>query len=187
MQGENKKTRDGRNDQMHKRETGTQAFDKAVTDIHGDKSGLRDQIAELEDALRKITNQLEEVKLDNENLDTQLSTEAKLKEEKADAETKACRSVNNDIRAQIQRLEDDVHDEKLLKDCAQRSQKDIEDKHKVAQKNFEKVLKAAETEKKNIEKELSDLKGNLQSQKNDNIQVSKSNDDHSREIQRLEY
>jgi hypothetical protein len=65
------------------------------------KSGLREEMANLEDQLRKLRDRKCELEILNRNLEMIVDTEASLRKAKETAESQAVRAVNTDLKDHI--------------------------------------------------------------------------------------
>ena len=185
LQKDNERTNKQRREILSKVEEQNTNFDKYAQESIAEKKKLRDQVADLEDTLRKLKDQLSEVQLDNKNLQLIVDTEGALREAKAQAETSAVKTVNQDLRAQIQRLETEMNEERSMKDSSKRVLDDLEKKFEKASKHFEALLKEAEDGKKQVELDLKNLKNALATRKSENAGLSKSIADNEKEVNRL--
>ncbi|CAI2359474.1 unnamed protein product [Moneuplotes crassus] len=133
-------------------------FDKFAQDASEEKAKLRDDLANKEHPLRQLQDQIAVLGLDNKNLQLIIDTEAALREAKANAETNAVRFVNTDLKDQVQRIENDIVDEKNKKDEAKRIFDELQAKNKDAQKVFEDLLSEAEKKRDDVQQNLAELK-----------------------------
>lgn len=77
------------------------SFDVFAKTAIKDKRGLRDNLADLEDSLRRLKDQLSNITLDNKNLQLVVDTESALRTAKANAEVQSVTSVNKDLKGQV--------------------------------------------------------------------------------------
>jgi TolA-binding protein len=61
-------------------------------------------MAELEDQLRKLRDNLAEIEIENQSYDTLVKAEKQLRDARNESESAAARSVNADLKDHIKRL-----------------------------------------------------------------------------------
>lgn len=101
LQKENLDAGDGRKKVLENIQKDTNEFDTFAKNAIKEKKGLRDNIADLEDSLRKLNDQLSNLVLDNKNLQLVVDTESSLRSAKANAEVISVTSVNKDLKTQV--------------------------------------------------------------------------------------
>ena len=111
LQKENLDAGNGRKKVLESIQSDTNAFDTFAKNAIKEKKGLRDNIGDLEDSLRKLNDQLSNLTLDNKNLQLVVDTEAALKTAKANAEVVSVTSVNRDLKSQVDRINQNITDE----------------------------------------------------------------------------
>lgn len=149
-------------------QTDNNQFDQHAKSSIKEKRGLRDNLADLEDSLRRLKDQLSNVTLDNKNLQLVVDTEAALRTAKANAEVQSVSTVNKDLKTQVDWLQRNIQDETDKKGQAKRILDDLTAKHTAAQKAFETFLAEIEKEKKRVETELDNARKTLASQTTEN-------------------
>ena len=159
-------------------------FDRTTKEATSEKKKLREEMADLEDELRKVRDQLAETELENQNLQTIVDAVKDIQASQKDAEMNAVRTVNIDLKDQIQKLEheleftggpSDTHNIKY----------GLEEKYKVAKSDFNNFINEAETGKNKVEGELADLRKNVSMKRNENSALQKNINDNENEIKRL--
>lgn len=159
-------------------------FDRSTKESTNEKRKLREEMADLEDGLRKIRDQLAETELENQNLQTIVDSFQDIQSDQKNAEMNAVRTVNLDLKDQIAKLEHeldfvggatDTHNIKY----------GLEEKFKSAKTDFSNFITEAETGKKRVEDELADLRKKISMKKNENTVLEKDIRDNENEINRL--
>ena len=168
LQSQNLKAGEVRKETLDSIQKSTLDHDAYSKDSTVEKRGLRDNITDLEDTLRRLKDQLSNSNLENKNLQLVVDTESALRGAKATAEVTAVSTVNSDLKDQVDRIDLDIKEETEKKEEASRILQDLTTKHEDAKKSFEDLLKEAEGEKKKAEKELNDLKSQIQNQNRSN-------------------
>ena len=79
-------------------------------DSAGEKQGMREELANLEDELRRMRDQLNEVEIENQSYKQLADVEKQLREARGSAELEAARFVNKDLKDQVDRLKKDVEE-----------------------------------------------------------------------------
>lgn len=161
------------------------SFDQFAKTAIKDKRGLRDNLADLEDSLRRLKDQLSNITLDNKNLQLVVDTEAALKTAKANAEVQSVTTVNKDLKTQVDRLQRNIQDETDKKGQAKRILDDLTAKHAAAQKAFEQLLAEIEKEKKRVEGELDAARKTLTTQTSENSNLQNDVTNNEKTIQKL--
>jgi DNA repair exonuclease SbcCD ATPase subunit len=159
-------------------------FDRTTKEATSEKKRLREDMADLEDALRKVRDQLAETELENQNLTTIVDAVKDIQSSQKNAEENAVRTVNLDLKDQVTKLEHeleftggpaDTHNIKY----------GLEEKYKSAKTDFGNFITEAETGKKRVEDELANLRKNVSMKKNENSVLQKDINDNENEIKRL--
>lgn len=86
--------------------------------------------------------------LDNKNLQLVVDTEGALRTAKANAEVVAVSSVNNDLKTQVARVNQNISEEQQKRGEAKRVLEDLTKKHNEAVKKYEALLAEIEKDKK---------------------------------------
>ena len=160
-------------------------FDTFAHQATEEKGQLRDELANKEHPLRQLLDQVAVLGLDNKNLQLVIDTEAALRDAKAHAETNAVRSVNTDLKDQVNRIDTDILDEKTKKNEAKRILDELIAQHKEAQKFFEGLLKEAESGRDKVSEDLKGLKKNLEDKRNTNHKLQSKVDDNEKNISKF--
>jgi len=163
----------------------TNDFDNHAQEATREKRGLRDNLVDLEDTLRRLRDQFSNVTLENKNLQLVVDTESALKDAKATAETQAVTTVNRDLTEQSDRLDRTIEEENDKKGEAKRILDDLTAKHEAATKEFEKTIKEAEKEKQEAQKALDELRKKIQSTNQGNQKLENEVDTNEKTIGRL--
>lgn len=159
-------------------------FDQTTKEATSEKKRLREEMADLEDALRKVRDQLAETELENQNLQTIVDAVKDIQNSQKSAEENAVRTVNLDLKDQITKLEHeleftggpaDTHNIKY----------GLEEKFKSAKTDFNNFISEAEDGKRRVEDELADLRKKVSMKKNENSVLQKDINDNENEIKRL--
>ncbi len=161
LQKENLEAGEDRKGTLTKIQNENNELDAFAQNAIREKSSLRDNIADLEDTLRRLKDQLSTTTLDNRNLQLQVDNETALAEAKVPAEIQAVTTVNRDLTAQLDRVNADIREEKSKKGEAQRILDDLTNKHNNANQHFENLLEAANKDKAQAEQDLTALRGQV--------------------------
>lgn len=154
LQKENIEAGDGRKKVLENIQKDTIEFDTFAKTAIKEKKGFRDNISDLEDSLRKLNDQLSNLVLDNKNLQLVVDTEGALRNAKANAEVVSVTSVNNDLKTQVARINQNISEEQQKRGEAKRVLEDLTKKHGEAVKKYEALLAEIEKEKKKAESDL---------------------------------
>jgi chromosome segregation ATPase len=185
LQAENNASHESRKDTLaHIQDENTQ-FDKFAQDAGQQKAQLRDDLANKEHPLRVLHDQVAVLGLENKNLQLVIDTEAALREAKANAETNAVRTVNTDLKDQVNRIETDILDERTKKNDAKRILDDLTNKHSEAEKAFKQLLVDAEKRRDNVSKDLANLKKTLGDKRSSNDQLRTKVDGNDKNISKF--
>lgn len=159
-------------------------FDRTTKEATNEKRKLREEMADLEDSLRKVRDQLAETELENQNLQTIVDAFQDIQNDQKTAEMNAVRTVNLDLKDQVAKLEheldfvggaSDTHNIKY----------GLEEKYKSAKTDFGNFINEAEEGKKRVDDELGDLRRKVSMKKNENTVLQKEINDNENEINRL--
>ena len=171
LQSENNQSHESRKAALaHIQDENTQ-FDRFAQDAGVQKAQLRTDLADKEHPLRVLQNQVAVLGLENKNLQLVIDTEAALREAKANAETNAVRTVNTDLKEQVNRIETDIIDERAKKGEAKRILDELTSQHQDAEKQLKQTLSDVEKRRDNVQKELSNLKKSLGDKRSSNDQL----------------
>ena len=160
-------------------------FDKFAHEATEDKSKLRTELADKEHPLRVLQDQLAVLGLENKNLQLVIDTEAALRESKANAEVSALRTVNTDLKDQVNRIETDILDEKSKKTDAKKILDDLTAKHQEAEKAFKALLSDSEKRRDQVQKDLAALKKTLGDKRSSNEQLRNKVDGNNKAISKF--
>ena len=160
-------------------------FDKFAKEAGENKHKLREELANKEHPLRQMQDEVAVLGLQNKNLQLVIDTEAALREAKANAETSAVRTVNTDLKDQVDRIETDILDEKTKKDEVKRILDELTGKHQDAEKEFKQLLADAEKRRDTVQKDLTELKKTLNDKRNSNDQLKGKVDDNNKTINKF--
>ena len=109
------------------------SYAQFATEANNEHAGLRDDIANKENPLRVLENEVKLLDLDNKNLQLVIDTENELRNAKAQAELSAVTTANTDLKDLTQRLESNIQEEGNKKGEAEKILKEL-------QGNFFKIL-----------------------------------------------
>lgn len=159
-------------------------FDIATKEATGEKRKLREEIADIEDALRKARDQISETELENENFQSIVDAVKDIQLNQKNAEMNALRTINLDLKDQISRLE---HELDFANGPAETHniRYGLDEKFKSAKTDFNNYVNEAEAGKKHVEDELTDLRKKVSIRKNENSVLQKDIKDNENEISRL--
>lgn len=159
-------------------------FDRATKEATNEKRRLREEMADLEDALRKVRDQLAETELENQNFQTIVDAFQDIQNDQRNAELNAVRTVNLDLKDQVSKLEHELDFAGGASDT-HNIKYGLEEKYKSAKSDFGNFISEAEEGKKRVEDELSDLRTRVSKKKNENNVLQKEIGDNESEINRL--
>ena len=159
-------------------------FDIATKEATGEKRKLREDIADIEDALRKARDQISETELENENFQSIVDAVKDIQLNQKNAEMNALRTINLDLKDQISRLE---HELDFANGPAETHniRYGLDEKFKSAKTDFNNYVNEAESGKKHVEDGLTDLRKKVSIRKNENSVLQKDIKDNENEISRL--
>jgi chromosome segregation ATPase len=160
-------------------------FDTHAKQATDEKATLRGDLANKEHPLRQLQDQVAVLGLDNKNLQLVIDTEAALREAKAHSETNAVRSVNTDLKDQVNRIETDILDERNKKNEAKRILDELTLQHKKADKEFEDLIKEAKNRNDTVKKDLENIKKTLGDKRSTNQQLKGKVDENDGSIQKF--
>lgn len=123
-------------------QTETNSYSTFATEATQEKRSLRDNLADLEDTLRRLKDQLSNVTLENKHLQLVVDTEKALKEAKAAAEVQSLTTVNRDLTAQVDRVTADIQEETSKKDEAKRILDELNKLHAQVKADLEAEVKS---------------------------------------------
>lgn len=125
LQKDNLKAHEGRVNNFDSMTKANDDYAKFAQNTNQENNEYRVGIADKENPLRHLENDVALLNLDNKNLQQVIDTEAALKDAKAQAEVVAVKAVNSDLKNQTGRLENDIHEEKAKKEEAYRILDDL--------------------------------------------------------------
>ena len=159
-------------------------FDKSTKESTNEKRRLREEMADLEDALRKVRDQLAETELENQNFQTIVDAFGDIQNDQRNAELNAVGTVNLDLKDQVSKLEHELDFTGGASDT-HNLKYGLEEKYKSAKSDFGNFISEAEEGKKRVEDELSNLRAKVSKKKNENNVLNKEIGDNESEINRL--
>lgn len=159
-------------------------FDRTTKEATSEKKRLREEMADLEDALRKVRDELAETELQNQNLQTIVEAVKDIQNSQRNAEENAVRTINLDLKDQIAKLEHELEFQGGATDT-HNIKYGLEEKYKSAKTDFNNFISEAEAGKKKVEDELGDLRKKVSMKKNENSVLQKDINDNENEIKRL--
>ncbi|CAI2362759.1 unnamed protein product [Moneuplotes crassus] len=159
-------------------------FDIATKESASEKRRLREDMADLEDALRKVRDQLAETELENQNFQTIIDAFEDIQNQQRSAEMNAVRTVNTDLKDQIAKLEHELNFAGGATDTLN-MKFGLEEKYSSAKGDFENFISEAEEGKKRIEDELANLRHKISQKKNENNILHKNVNDNESQINKL--
>lgn len=118
-------------------------FDKTTTEATKEKRKLREEMADLEDSLRKVRDQLAETELENTNFQTIVDAVKDIQANQKSAELNALRTINLDLKDQIAKLEHDLDFASGPTDT-HNIKYGLEEKYKSAKSDFNSFIAEAE-------------------------------------------
>ena len=145
---------------------------------------LREEMADLEDTLRKLRDQLAETELENQNFQTIIDSFQDIQNEQRNAEMNAVKTVNVDLKDQISKLEHELNFVTGASDT-HNIKFGLEEKYKSAKGDFGNFISEAEEGKKRVEEELGSLRSKISQKKNENNLLQKEVSDNESQINRL--
>jgi len=164
--------------------TTNREFDRSTKEATTEKKRLREEMADLEDALRKVRDQLAETELENQNLQTIVDAVKDIQSNQRNAEENALRTINLDLKDQIAKLEHELEFTGGPADT-QNIKYGLEEKYKSAKTDFNNFINEAEDGKRRVEEELADIRKKASMKKNENSVLQKEINDNENEIKRL--
>jgi chromosome segregation ATPase len=159
-------------------------FDRSTKEATVEKRKLREEMADLEDGLRKVRDQLAETELENQNFQTIIGAFENIQSDQKNAEMNAVRTVNMDLKDQIGKLEQDIDFAGGASDT-HNIKFGLEERYKSAKGDFGNFITEAESGKKRVEQELADMRKKVSMKKNENNVLQKDINDSENEINRL--
>lgn len=157
-------------------------FDRSTKESTNEKRKLREQMADLEDALRRVRDQLAETELENQNFQTIIDAFQDIQNDQRTAEINAVRTVNLDLKDQIAKLERELD---FAPTDSHNIKFGLEEKYKSAKTDFNTFISEAEEGKRKVEEELADLRKKVSMKKNENTVLQKDINDNENEINKL--
>ncbi|CAI2359822.1 unnamed protein product [Moneuplotes crassus] len=161
-----------------------QEFDRSTKEAASEKRRLREEMADLEDALRKVRDELAETELENQNFQTIINAFEDIQGQQRDAEMNAVRTVNTDLKDQISKLEHELNFAGGATDTLN-MKFGLEEKYSSAKGDFENFISEAEEGKKRIDDELANLRHKISQKKNENNVLHKDVNDNESQINKL--
>jgi chromosome segregation ATPase len=169
---------------IEKVSSSNQDFDRQTKEAIVEKRKLREEMADLEDALRKVRDQLAETELENQNFQTIVNAFEDIMSDQKNAEMNAVRTINMDLKDQITKLESELDFAGGVTDT-HNIKFGLEEKYKSAKSDFSNFINEAEEGKKRVEDELNNAKKKVSQKKNENSVLQKEINDSEAEINKL--
>lgn len=126
-------------------------------------------MAELEDQLRKLRDNLAEIEIENYSYDTLLLAEKQLREARNESEGAAAKSVNNDLRDHIKRLQRDIEVGEQNKEGSMRMLDELSAKYQETAGLFENFLREAVENRDQLESDLNALRQRIGEKNQENV------------------
>ena len=126
-----------------------------------EKQGLREHLADLEDELRNVRDQVSEVEIENHSYGTLADVERQVREARGAAEVQAARASKADLEDNIRRLHSDIKQGEKNREGVQRMINDLKAKYAQAQRDFDSYVKEAQDNKDQLATDLEDLKDRI--------------------------
>lgn len=126
-------------------------------------------MAELEDQLRKLRDNLAEIEIENYSYDTLLLAEKQLREARNESEGAAAKSVNNDLKDHIKRLQRDIEVGEQNKEGSMRMLDELSAKYQETAGLFENFLREAVENRDQLESDLNALRQRIGEKNQENV------------------
>jgi chromosome segregation ATPase len=148
-------------------------FEEYTKDSSKQKRDLRAEFDELEDALRKLKDQISETEIENKNLQLIAETEQSIQDAKDRAEQDAINAVNRDLKELVKRLTTDSQADISYQEVSERIKGDVEANLAQSKSEFERFLSQTDIARGELSEDLRELKerANQRNQDNDELRA----------------
>lgn len=148
-------------------------FEAYTKDSAKQKRDLRAEFDDLEDALRKLKDQISETEIENKNLQLIAETEQSIQDAKDRAEQDAINAVNRDLKELVSRLAADSEADISYQEVSERIKGDVEGNLAQSRSDFEVFLRQTDIARGELSEDLRELKdrANQRNQDNDELRA----------------
>ena len=160
-------------------------FDAYIKDSAKDKRDLRAEFDDLEDALRKLKDQISETEIENKNLQLIAETEQSIQDAKDRAEQDAIIAVNKDLKELVSRLAADAEADISYQEVSERIKADVEANLAQSKNDFDKFLGQTDVARNELAEDLRELKDRAGQRNQDNDDLRGKIEEGEIEIDRL--
>ena len=163
----------------------SQDFDQHSKDSADGKRVLRKDFDDLEDALRKLKDQISETEIENKNLQLIAETEQSIQDAKDRAERDAIDAVNKDLKELVARLTSDADADISYQEVSERIKLEVEESYRQSQGDFEGFLQQTDIARSELAEDLNELKERANQRSSDNDELRGKIEEGEVEIDRL--
>lgn len=160
-------------------------FEAYTKDSAKEKRDLRAEFDDLEDALRKLKDQISETDIENKNLQLIAETEQSIQDAKDRAEQDAIEAVNRDLKELVSKLAADAEADISYQEVSERIRLDVENNFRQSQADFEKFLEQTDIARGELAEDLKELKDRAAQRNTDNDDLRGKIEEGEVEIDRL--
>ena len=160
-------------------------FEDYAKDSSKYKRDLRGELDDLEDTLRRLKDQINEVEIENKNLNLIAETEQSIQDAKNRAEADAVNAVNRDLKELVGGLAADAEKDISYADVAERIKIDVEQNYRQSEGDFNKFLKQADMARLELAEDINEIKERSGQRNNDNDELRSRIEEGEVEIDRL--
>jgi len=163
----------------------TEEFDEYSKDSAQTKRDMRAEFDNLEDALRKLKDQISETEIENKNLQLIAETEQSIQDAKDRAEQDAVKAVNKDLKELVNRLSTDADADISYQEVSDRIKTDVETNYSSSHGAFDSFIEQTELARNELSEDLTELKERVKQRNQDNDDLRGKIEEGELEIDRL--